>query len=168
MEVVITPTPGHSSFNERSVANSVPESGLAGKFSVPYTAAAALRHGTVTIDAFTDEAVRSPEMAAALAKVHVTLAPAIARFEDMRAEAVVTLRGGKVVRSSVSRPHGIWGDPLTREDLMRKFEDCAARALPGGRVPALGARLAVIEAEPDVRALADLLAAPQPGRERDA
>ncbi len=161
VEVVITPTPGHSSFNERSVANAAPASGLAGKFSVPYTAAAAIRHGTVTIDSFTDEAARSPEMAEALRKVRVSLAPAIARFDEMHAEAILTLRSGRTVRGSVRRPHGIWGDPLTTEDLIRKFEDCAARALPRDRVTVLGSRLAAIETEPDLRVLADLVAAPQ-------
>jgi aconitate decarboxylase len=163
LELIITPTPGHSSFNERSVANAAPESGLAGKFSVPYTAAAALRSGTVTIDTFADETARSPEMADALRRVRVTLAPPIARFDEMRAEAILTLRGGRSARGSVRRPHGIWGDPLTTEELMRKFDDCAARALPRDRVTALGHRLAAILAEPDIQGLADLLVAPGTG-----
>jgi aconitate decarboxylase len=163
LELIITPTPGHSSFNERSVTNAAPESGLAGKFSVPYTAAAALRSGTVTIDTFADETARSPEMADALRRVRVTLAPPIARFDEMRAEAILSLRGGRSARGSVGRPHGIWGDPLTTEELMRKFDDCAARALPPDRVTALGHRLAAILAEPDIRALADLMVVPGTG-----
>lgn len=163
--IAITATPGHSSFNERSVANSAPESGLAGKFSVAYTAAAAVRFGTVGIDTFSDEMAGSPEMLDALQKLSVTLLPAITRFEDMRAEATLTLRSGETLLGVTDRPHGIWGDPLGPDALMKKFKDCASRALEPDRVSRLGDRLMALETEPRLLEIGELLSPSPAARE---
>ncbi|NDH54158.1 MAG: MmgE/PrpD family protein [Betaproteobacteria bacterium] len=157
LELAITVTPGHSSFNERSLDAVQPNSGLAGKFNVAYTAVVALLHGTVRIEDFSDEAVRSADIASALGKTRISLLPAITRFEDMRAQARITLRNGVILSGSMSRPHGIWGDPLTADELAAKFRDCASPALAPDEAEALRARLLTIGQDADVRSLAPLL-----------
>ena len=158
VELAITATPGHTSFNERSIDSTPPASGLAGKFNVAYTAAAALRYGEVGIDVFSDEAARSPQMAEALGKVRVCLLPAIESYEHMCAEADITLRNGHRLHAVVRRPHGIWGDPLPLDARLRKFRTCASLVLESERVELLAGRLADLEAVTDMRIFAALLA----------
>ena len=48
-----------------------PQSGLDGKFSIQYVLARALMHGIVSMEHFTDDAVRDPATRALMARVHV-------------------------------------------------------------------------------------------------
>ena len=108
-----------------------PETGLAGKFSLQYTVAAALLDGFVGLDTFSDERLHRPDMARLLALTEVIQDPAIpARFEDMHVVLDVDVAGGGTVREHGAGPPGIWGSPpISAAEHHQKVQDCLAVAL---------------------------------------
>jgi aconitate decarboxylase len=108
-----------------------PENGLAGKFSFQYTFGRALVDGRVTIDTFSDRQVQDPVIQALLAKVQLTMDPAIpARFEAMHVEAEVELADGNVLAARCDGPRGVWGSrPIGGDEHLGKVRDCLSRRL---------------------------------------
>lgn len=109
-----------------------PRSGLDGKFSLQYTAAAALLDGHVGLATFTDERLGREDMQALLGKIEVRLSrkiPSIytaGRYVDLE----VTLADGEIVRTRCERPRGSWGaPPITKEEHLAKARDCFAMYL---------------------------------------
>lgn len=113
-----------------------PENGLAGKFSFQYTFCRALVDGHVTIDSFTDRKILDPVIQDLLARVQITMNPAIpGRFEAMHVEAEVELLDGTVLFARCDRPRGAWGStPIGRNEHLDKVRDCLSRRLTGGMV----------------------------------
>jgi aconitate decarboxylase len=106
-----------------------PRSGLDGKFSLQYTAAAALLDGHVGLSSFTDERLARPDMQSLLGKFEVTLSrdiPSIytaGRYLDLE----VALHDGAIVRTRCERPRGSWGAaPITEDEHHAKARDCLA------------------------------------------
>lgn len=104
-----------------------PPSGLDGKFSLQYTAAAALIDGNVGLASFTDEMLARPLMQALLGKMQVELSrdiPSIytdGRYLDFEVE----MNDGKIIRTHCERPRGSWGAaPITEEEHHTKARDC--------------------------------------------
>ncbi|MGH6862104.1 MAG: MmgE/PrpD family protein [Phyllobacterium sp.] len=104
-----------------------PHSGLDGKFSLQYTAAAALIDGEVGLASFTDEKLARPQMQALLGKIHVELSrdiPSIytaGRYLDLEVE----MANGTVIPTRCERPRGSWGaPPITEEEHHGKARDC--------------------------------------------
>lgn len=106
-----------------------PATGLAGKFSFQYVAAATLLDGTVAVDSYTDERRFAPDLAALLPRITVTPdAAREGRFDRMTVDLVVTCTDGTVVTSRCDGPPGIWGRPCTAEQLRAKASDCLTAA----------------------------------------
>lgn len=107
-----------------------PHTGLEGKFSIEYVAAAVLADGALTLDTFTDAMVQRPALRALMKKVRRyriaddKVYSGIAGFLDV---AVDTARGRYALR--VDRVPGSPAWPLTEADRTAKFLDCAARTL---------------------------------------
>jgi len=125
-----------------------PRSGLDGKFSLQYTAAAALLDGEVGLRSFTDERLARADMQSLLGKVSVRLSrdiPSIytaGRYLDLE----VTLSGGAIIRTRCERPRGSWGaPPITEEEHRTKARDCLATYLSPDAVADCLARCAEIE-----------------------
>lgn len=133
-----------------------PETGLAGKFSVTYTVAAALLDGRVDIDTFTDERLAEGDLQAMLPRVRIELNPDVRAmdFSEAWAEVVVTMDDGTVHACRVDRPLGIWDNPLPWQGWAHKFRDCAGRAVDAARVEQLLHTVGRLEALDDVAILA--------------
>ena len=125
-----------------------PSSGLAGKFSLQYTVAAALLDGAVTIRTFTDARLRAPDMQAMLAKVAVQTDMEIpARFERMHVRLDAELADGSHVGTRCDGPRGHWSAaPVPDADHRRKLEDCLATKMEPARAARLLEQAAAIEA----------------------
>jgi aconitate decarboxylase len=109
-----------------------PKTGLDGKFSLQYTAAAALLDGTVSIRTFTDARLAQPDMQELLGKFEVRLDPAIpGRFEEMYVDLSVELDSGRVLKTRCNGPRGKWGTlPIGEAEHLLKVRDCLATRLP--------------------------------------
>jgi 2-methylcitrate dehydratase PrpD len=149
--------------SDTALIHTNPQTGLEGKFSIEYVAAATVLDGKVGIDTFTDVMVQRPELRTLLKKVRRY------RIEDskMYSGAVgyndVTVRTtqGEYKRRETKAP-GSPDWPMTESERDAKFLDCAGRVLGG-----VGARR-VLDVAIGARALgnvADLARAMVPAQE---
>jgi aconitate decarboxylase len=109
-----------------------PRSGLDGKFSIQYTTLLALLDGEVTVDSFTDERLRAPDVAALLPRTVLTFDDSIP-FDKVKMHVVVNVRlkDGRALSKRVDKLLG-WprtGKPLTRDQRHHKFDACTRRVL---------------------------------------
>ncbi len=115
-----------------------PVTGLEGKFSLPYSAAAAVLDGKFTLWSFSDEAVRRAEIAALYERIDTHETPAC-RGDDPQfdkrssgsrgfVEVEVILKDGRRDQIRVDAPPGSPSRALTWDDLREKFMDCARQA----------------------------------------
>ena len=106
-----------------------PTSGLEGKFSFQYVAAAGLLDGAVTIDTYTDERCMRSDVAALLPKVSFVQSPEIpASLDRMWVEITVELANGERVKGRCTKLKGAWGEPLSDDEHLVKVRDCLRRA----------------------------------------
>ncbi len=111
-----------------------PTTGLAGKFSFQYVAAATLLDGTVAVDSFTDGRRFAPDLVALLPRIVVTPDPAReGRFDRMTVDLVVRCADGAVVSTRCDGPPGIWGRSCPPEQLQSKASDCLTSAFGSER-----------------------------------
>jgi 2-methylcitrate dehydratase PrpD len=106
-----------------------PPNGYAAKFSTPYCLAAGLVHGTVGLDAFTDQAVRDTQVLAVAAKVRYEIDPKNLYPNEYTGHVHAMLRDGRVVEERQPHLRGGGHEPLTRRDIEEKF---ALNARHGG------------------------------------
>ena len=137
-----------------------PQTSLEAKFSVQYVTARALLSGTVRLRDFEAEAYAEPDIRRLLqitkARPHPDMLDDAA--EQWGAEVIVWLKSGRMLSRRIDQLVGRGGDsPMTRDEMWDKFEDCAQRALPRQRLPALFDLLQNVETLPDINILTQLL-----------
>jgi len=104
-----------------------PRSGLDGKFSMQYTAAAAILDGFVGFSSFTDERLAKADMQSLLNKTTCRLSRDIPSIYTMGRylDLTITLANGEIIRERCERPRGSWGSPpITSEEHIAKARDC--------------------------------------------
>ena len=106
-----------------------PESGLQGKFSLEYAAAAALLDSYAGFGSFTDEAVRRAEARRLVGAVETKLDPGGDWLLDGELEAEVHTADGAVLRTRQKYPPGSPARPPTPDQLAAKLADCVAAGL---------------------------------------
>jgi 2-methylcitrate dehydratase PrpD len=107
--------------------HSPPETGLQGKFSLKYCIASALVDREVTLRHFTDEKVQSPVLRGFMAKVKLSYNEGIIGESLLRMpqKVEVKLRDGTEYAYAVEWPVGYSYNPLSWDEVTRKFGDCA-------------------------------------------
>jgi len=132
-----------------------PSSGLEGKFSMPFCAAAAVVRGQVGIETFDSQTLVDPAIAALQQRVSMGVDPSLDASAPSLTQAHVTvrLRDGRVLTASANGARGYPDKPATDEELATKFLSCAGRAMPDTRARALLDALRGIESVADVRTL---------------
>lgn len=136
------------------VPNHEPTTGLEAKYSLEYSLATIALDGRAGVNQFTDDAVQRPPARDLTSRV--TTVP----MDDgaYQSRVVVTLRSGEQHEATSNRAHGHPADPLTKEEIVAKFDECAASAPAAqrARVVDLCGRL---EALDDVGELAEAIGA---------
>src|SRR5688572_2278959 len=141
---------------ERAENTSVPQpaTGLAGKFSCEYCAAAALTQVEVGIDTFSDPVRFSAPMEATLKKIRVKANPEIETASTKTwVLARAQLKDGRVVTERCDAFRGSSRNPIDRESHLVKVRDCMRRALPEAAMERLIGLDEVEDARVLVRAL---------------
>ena len=132
-----------------------PKTGLQGKYSLEYNLAAIALDGRAGIHQYTDEAVQRP--AARTLMRRVTTVP---MDGPLQSRVELRLRDGERLEEVVTRAHGNPADPLTPEERLAKFDECASTLASDDqrtRIIELTARLEALE---DIRELTSALGAP--------
>jgi 2-methylcitrate dehydratase PrpD len=133
-----------------------PENGATAANSIFYAVAKAFANRRVTLADFAPDGLRQPEALALIDRMHHT-------FEDgLGRAAVVTVatRGGERHVGRVDVPLGHPSRPMTREQLVAKFRDCAqyaATPVPPAALAEVERLVGALEEVPDVSAIPALL-----------
>jgi len=107
-----------------------PATGLDGKFSVQYATLLALLDGVITVDSFTNERRFAPDVVALLPRVEVQIDDTIpADFDRMHVVVHVELKDGRRLSKKVDKLTGWVGNPLPRDQRLKKFLACTRRVL---------------------------------------
>jgi 2-methylcitrate dehydratase PrpD len=103
-----------------------PDTGLQGKFSLEYAAAAALLDGYPGFASFTDEAVRRPAARRLAGLVQTTLEPGGSWLLDGELTAGIETAGGEVRQTTLRFPPGAPQRPPDQAQLQAKITGCVA------------------------------------------
>ena len=95
--------------------------------SMGYCVAAALRDGDVTRESFSDENIRDPELLGLLDKTRIVETDECnAGYPDgIPNKLIVKLRDGRTLEKKVTYPRGHAGNPMTDDEVIRKFKTLA-------------------------------------------
>lgn len=137
-----------------------PASGLEGKFSLHYCAAAALAVGRVDLDTFSDASIAEGRIRRLMPSIAMRVDPDIGRDRPPLTQARVTirLRDGRSVSARADGAKGYPDRPASDADLDRKFADCASRVLDEPGASGLLSQLRSLDRLDDIRAVTRQLA----------
>ena len=98
-----------------------PRNGYAAKFATPYLLATGFVHGGVGLGAFTEAAIRDPQVLALAAKVKFVIDPDNPYPNNYTGHLRATLTNGSVIEERQPHLRGGAQEPLTRQDVVDKF-----------------------------------------------
>ncbi|MPZ48068.1 MAG: hypothetical protein GEU75_01940 [Dehalococcoidia bacterium] len=136
-----------------------PETTLQAKFCMPYLVARSVIDRTVTLDSFSEAAIRDEKTLALLKKVSMRADPALESARDGSRPATVAIRllDGQAHELHARFPKGSAEVPMKAEELDAKFRACARGIISNdAREQALG-YLRGLETLADIRTLAGLM-----------
>jgi 2-methylcitrate dehydratase PrpD len=143
----------------RILIHARPRTGLEGKFSAQFSAAAALADGRVGITTFHDDRVQDPAIRRLMERVHVTVDPEIPTDLErhMWTRVTVRCRDGRTATVGPRPVPGHPENPLSIEALREKFRECAGLVLPPDRVDSVLEMVESLDTCPDLRSLTAIL-----------
>lgn len=136
-----------------------PTTGLEGKFSMEYCMATGVVRRRASIQDFTDEAVRAPEIQAFLPKVTLVVDPELEAlgYQHVRTRLQLRTASGRVLERETEWARGYPQNPLSPERLSAKFLDCAGPVLGSARADEALAALAGLAKVDDIRTVLSVL-----------
>lgn len=137
-----------------------PETGLQGKFSMPFCLAAAVVYGEVGLETFSPSCIQDAQIQELLPRVKMQVDSSLGQDAPGLTQSIVNiqLRDGRTLNRRANGARGYPEHPATAEELDRKFLSCGRRSLPEDRLQAALVDLHHLETLSDVRQLTDSLA----------
>ena len=157
---------GHTVYHHGWWQPQRPLTPIGAQMNLGYAAAVALLDGQVLPPQFTEDRLDADDVWELIGKVDVELdeniqnAPLHERFAT---ELSITLNDGAVLDKRIVQPHGGPADPVTNEDLAKKYRALVGPLMPLSRLDAIQRAVLDIDGLTDVRELVELLAAPVGG-----
>ena len=137
----------------------VPQTGIQGKFCMPYLVARALIDGKVSLHAFTDAAVREPHVLKFAEQVQMNLDNNLKKTDPggRPCRVTVRLKNGQTLVREAQHAKGGPEFPMTEEELRGKFTECAREALSESATKQALEMIETLEQVENVRTLTDIL-----------
>ena len=137
----------------------VPQTAIQGQFCMSYLLARAMFDGKVSIDAFTDTAVRDRHVLELAEKVRMRLDPDLSKNTKARlvSKVEIGLKNGQSFFRRVDYAKGSLVVPVTAEELKQKFVDCSLRVLAEEEANQALDGVMCIETMDDIRPFCQLL-----------
>lgn len=114
-----------------------PQNANEARFSMHYAVAALICNSNLTLDDFTEAAVKREDVRQLMSRVHMRSAIAVESITtsiwDIPALTTIKCRGSKKFTKTIKQPVGTLHTPLTDADLILKFMTCAGRTLSNDR-----------------------------------
>jgi len=141
-----------------------PEGVVDAQFSIPYTVAATLVSGGLSLEEFTDAKLRSEAILDLAARVKTVLTPEFDHGPmDVKPQVVeIVMRDGKLLSEKIVYPKGNPNNPVTSEELVAAFRGMAsyaAKPISAAKIDDAVALALRLEEVDDVTLLAKLLTA---------
>jgi len=130
-----------------------PQSDYEAKFSVPYLMAATLVKGRFTLDELEDDVLADPHVLALAERCSYEVDPESTFPRYFPGEVIVHTRDGRELRHHEPVNRGADRRPLSRADIVAKFEDNAGRALAMPTVRSLRDRVLDLPSLPKLAAI---------------
>jgi len=137
----------------------VPQSGIQGKFCMPYLLSRAIIDGRVSLDHFTDAAVRDPNVLKLAERIQMKLDASLKPIDAGARPCRVTVRlkDGQTLTREVQHAKGGPEVPMTPGELKGKFIECARQALNDGATMRALDFIERLETVDNIRPLCQLL-----------
>lgn len=132
-----------------------PQTGLEGKFSMPFCVAAALIDGQVGLDSF-ESRVHDPAIRELMTRVAMKVNPDLGKDAPALTQVIVTIRchDGRRLQRAANGARGYPANPASAEELRTKFMTCAQRARSALSAEELYLQLCTMERVADITHLA--------------
>ena len=144
---------------EPLLAKQAPRNGYAAKFSLPYLLASILVRGRASLADFTDEAAGDAAVRRVAARVFYDVDPTIDYPRHFIGHVAIRLADGTRLEETQDHPRGGPDFPMDRDELVAKFRDNAALAIPEARALRVVELVEALPDAPRLDALMDALTA---------
>jgi 2-methylcitrate dehydratase PrpD len=126
-KIVLSVSEGHYQLLcEPEDAKLKPRTPVDAQFSIPWGVATAIVRKQVTLDDFTETAIKSQEILKVTHKMSVKVDASLNRPEKIEPTQVeLTMKQGEIYTKEVAEPLGSLERPMSFGDCARKFRDCA-------------------------------------------
>jgi 2-methylcitrate dehydratase len=123
--------------------------------SLPFCVAVALQDGEVGLDQFSEERIADPALLELVSRVEVRPDAALSNRYPVStpSRVTVTTRSGENVSREVEFPRGHFGNPMTDDEVEKKFRRLSEREMPPRRQAEVLHRFWSLEAETDLGSL---------------
>ena len=115
-----------------TLVHSRPRNSLEAKFSMQFCLAVAILEKQVSLDQFVDEKVNDPRIIELMEKVKLYVDPALTQekgYASNSAKVKVKLKDGREYAKRVDEAKGTPANPISRNELIEKYKNCAKRVL---------------------------------------
>lgn len=155
---------GVNSHVPNALIHTKPTTALEGKFSLQFQMAIGVLDRRAGIAEFVDTKVTDPRTVALMERVHVYVDPEIDAlgYNEMRMRVRITLRDGRVLDGYAELAKGHPRKPMSRNDLRKKFMDCATLVMPSAAAESALAHLWEIRQIDSVKDLTPMLVGSAP------
>ncbi|HEY6987552.1 MAG TPA: MmgE/PrpD family protein [Bryobacteraceae bacterium] len=137
----------------------VPQTGIQGKFCMPYLVARAIIDGKIGLHIFTDSAVRDQNVLRLAERVQMNLDPDLKKSDAAGRPCRVTLRlkNGQTLTREAQHAKGGPEYPMTEAELREKFSECAREAIDAKRATQALEAIERLETLSDIRPFCDVI-----------
>jgi 2-methylcitrate dehydratase PrpD len=137
----------------------VPQTGIQGKFCMPYLVARAIIDGKIGLEIFTDSAVRDQNVLKLAERVQMNLDTNLKKTDlgGRPCRVAIRLKNGQSYSREAQHAKGDPEFPMTEEELKEKFTECARQALSPDAAQRALVHIEGLERLDDVRTLSEIL-----------
>jgi len=139
----------------KQLSKQVVETPLDAQMSLPYSIATALETGGAMLDQYTAGALRRPEVLALARQITVVHEPSVAEGAEPYVD--VDLKDGRRLTERVLVARGDSENPLSEDELVRKFRTTAGTAFDAAHVARIEKAVRDVAKSDNVRALDELM-----------
>jgi 2-methylcitrate dehydratase PrpD len=137
----------------------VPQTGIQGKFCMPYLVARAIIDGKIGLHIFTDSAVRDQNVLKLAERVQMNLDSNLKKSDAAGRPCRVTVRlkNGQTFTREAQHAKGGPEHPMSEADLRDKFTECAREAIDASSAAKVLDYIESLESLSDIRPLCDFI-----------
>jgi 2-methylcitrate dehydratase PrpD len=122
-----------SSFNkmlcEPIEVKTAPKAVIDAKFSIPFSIATALYYKGVGLEHFTPKSLKNENVINLAQKIRYEVDPDLGLKDATRGFLEIKMKNGKIYSKRIDQAYGHPDNPISEDDLIKKFIDCANKAV---------------------------------------